>query len=236
MIATAIITAHRGRPTLQASIESWRMAGFTGPLMVLSDDTPNASTVFGYPVKYNEPRLGNLRNWVLALETIYSETDARWLMVCEDDITWAAGVADRLLQDLELFAQTNAYARTGAQSLYCPARVSDDLERKYASRPLKPGWYGVNHGMKTWGAQCLVFSRDQASMLLNSKSLQTFLDSPRWTKNVDAIVAECLQLVGLEIRYRIPSLVNHDLGNANSSLGHKDERPALETKYFTGAA
>lgn len=234
MIATAIITAPRPRPTLLASVMSYLAAGFEGNLVVLSDcpiDGP--TTVMGYPIRYNTTPLGNLRNWVLALETLFTETEAEWLMVCEDDITWAKGSAAALERDLDLFEQSASFKRTGAQSLYCPIRVSNDLERRRGA-PLRPGWHSVNHGMKTWGAQCLVLSRIQASLLLHSASLQHFLAQSRWNKNVDAIVAECLLNSGLEISYRIPCLVDHDLGDANSSLGYKDDRPTLKTKYFTG--
>jgi len=235
VIATAIITAPRPRPTLHQSVQSWRDAGFVGTLMIFDDNSNPVVESFINAAAYrrNTKVLGNLRNWVLALETLVSETDAKWLMVCEDDITWAKGSAAALSHDLELFEKAATYSRAGALSLDCPVRVSNDLERRRGA-PLRPGWYLLNHGMKTWGAQCLVFERSRAVDLLKSDSLQHFINTPRWTKNVDAIVAECLLNAKLDIAYRIPCLVDHDLGDANSSLGYKDDRPALKTRYFTG--
>jgi len=99
---------------------------------------------------------------------------------------------------------------------------------------LQRGWYGSSQGKKTWGAQCLVFSREQARELLSCKIFNGFLNDYRWDKNIDAIIGQSLGNRGLHIAYRIPCLVNHTLGEGNSSLGYADVRPDLRTKYFTG--
>lgn len=235
MIATAIITANRPRSTVHQSIASYQAAGFQGILMLFDDGIVESAPHQITHYQRNVNQLGNLRNWVLALETLFSETNAEWLMVCEDDITWASGSAAKLETELPFYSQSSSFKRTGAQSLYCPIRVSDDLERRRGA-PLHKGWHLANHGMKTWGAQCLVFSRAQAATLLHSQKLREYLAQSRYHKNVDAIVADTLLNGGLEIAYLIPCLVNHDLGDANSSLGYRDDRPTLRTRYFAGVA
>lgn len=236
-IAAGIITAPRPRATLNESIRSMRAGGFgmDVPVLVFQDGECPPITEPVDNVMVNSIPMGNLRNWHRALHILYYQTQAEWLMVCEDDIEWAKGAHEALLHDLNLFAVSLSFNKVGAVSLYCPIRMSGDMEKLYGGR-LTRGWYGARKGMKTWGAQCLVFSRKQASMLLNDVGLQTFLNNKKWNKNVDAIVAECINSHSREIAYRIPCLVDHTYGDANSSLGYRDDRPNLKTAYFTGEA
>lgn len=232
MITIGIITAPRPRETLYASIQSLVAAGFDDhDVMVFADgpvrnevrDTTNAR------ILSNIRPLGNLRNWAHALKTIFEWSHEDWYMICEDDITWAQGSMAALVSDLDWLVK-----KDGALSLYCPINISNYIER-FTSGPIHPGWYpGERKGMKVWGAQCFAFSRANAERLLNDIQFQSYLVNPKYHKNVDAIVAKCIHDMGHDIWYRIPCLVNHDLGDANSSLGYPDDRPKLRTKYFTG--
>jgi len=233
-LAVGVITAPRPRPTLNDSLLSYRDAGFIHvPTTVFADGKtkPNISVATG-GIVHDGSKYGNLRNWHRALHSIRTHNqDADWLMVCEDDISWAARAYETLMSDLEIFMQSKKFASTGALSLYAPVRVTNDLERMRQQTALLPGWYAINHGLKTWGAQCLVFSREQASALMKCETFWYYLNSGK-DKNVDAFVAESIRSRGLAIGYRIPCLVNHDLGDGNSSLGYPAERPALKTRYF----
>lgn len=239
MIATAIITAHRPIPTLRRSIESFRAAGFSDCYLHVSSDGIQHEQYFirdhaisSY--KSHMPPLGNFRNWVDALRTIFERTDCQWLMVCEDDIEWAINARHALMQDLRALVGTHLYRDSGALSLYCPINMSRELER---GNDLSRGWYrGMRKGMKTWGAQCLVFSREHARMLLSDRQFMSMQNDRRWQKNVDGIVAKCINDNARVISYRIPCLVDHTFGAGNSSLGYADDRPNLRTKYFTGEA
>lgn len=229
MIATAIITAPRPVPTLQHSIMSWRHAGFTGVVHVFADGLPGIVGTL-LEVHENNPPLGNLRNWHRALSTIYHDTDADWLMVCEDDITWCPGARDALEQDLRGLHKAMAMGKVGGLSLYLPRRHYKGLA------PLERGWHsqGLQKGKGAWGAQCLLFTRPQARSLLGDLQFDAFLSDSRWNKNVDAIVSRCINDRGLDLLYRVPCLVNHSLGDGNSSLGYKPDRPDLQTDYYTG--
>lgn len=232
MIATAIITAPRPVPTLFASIQSWRKdGGFTGPVIVSADMKGVVGTLL--EVLENDPPLGNMRNWNRALEAAY-RTEKPWLMICEDDITWATGSRAALERELEGISLTSAFRkRAGCMSLYLPRRHT-----KLLTKRLEPGWhgYGLQRGRGTWGAQCFVFSREQARTLMQDEEYRKFLADTSRDRNIDAVIAHCVNLRGKEILYRVPCLVNHDLGRANSSLGYKPDRPDLETDYWTGTA
>jgi hypothetical protein len=233
MIATAIITAPRPVETLSRSLASYRAAGFTNTVHVLSDGARAPLDDEDSMVIVNDPKLGNMRNWNMALRVIY-DTEEPWLMVCEDDITWATGARAALERELEGIKLTSAFnKRAGSMSLYLPRRHTKTLTRR-----LDPGWhgYGLQRGRGTWGAQCFVFSREQARILLEDVEYRRFIADPARDKNIDAVVAHCVNLRGKEILYRVPCLVNHDLGDGNSSLGYKPDRPDLQTDYFTGAA
>lgn len=235
MLSAAIITAPRPVATLANSIVSYRKAGFRSTTtMVFSDaEEPLINKTCVDRIVVNRPALGNLRNWVLALRTLVRDTDSRWLMVCEDDIVWAEHSCSALLFDLRSLEHSAGYATVGAMSLYFPIHDSRDVE---VGGLLTRGWHrGPRKGMRIWGAQCIVFSRAQAEALLVDNQLVAFLADPARTKNVDAIVAKCIHDRDRDILYRVPCLVDH-VGEANSSLGYKPDRPSLRTRYFTGQA
>lgn len=231
MIAVGIITAPRAKPTLCASFESYMAAGFECQTHIFAEpgvqDFPQAANV---QVHQNETRRGNFRNWVRALEQLLI-TSEPWLMVCEDDISWAQKSQRVLEEILPHWVHDDA----GAISLYLPIRMSKLVEPVYGA-PLPRGWYGLNLGRKTWGAQCLLFRRAWAEALLQDQMLRDYIADPKWDKNVDALVAEVLLKQERKIMYRVPCLVHHNLGNGNSSLGYPAVRPDLETKYFKGVA
>lgn len=232
MIAVGIITAPRGKPTLAQSFHSYEAAGFQYLTHVFaepgSQDVPMTANV---RVHRNAQRKGNFRNWVWALGQLLMVNEP-WIMICEDDIQWASGAASMLVNDLTHWVH---WDNVGAISLYLPIHMSKVLEQTYGA-PLARGWYKLNLGRKTWGAQCMVFHRSWAEALLQDTALLEFLADPKWDKNVDHLVAQTLERRGRSIMYRVPCLVDHTFGDGNSSLGYKPDRPMLRTRYFGGAA
>jgi hypothetical protein len=210
---------------------SYRDAGFSNHVQVFADGPVEALRDVNVTVHMNKPRLGNFRNWVFALKTLMLEA-ADWYMVCEDDITWSTAAAVVLAKDLSHFTLDNY---CGAVSLYCPQRMAKVLEQNYNNgRRLSQGWYGANLGRKTWGAQCLLFHRMHAIDLMSHPSFTEWHRDPRNEKNVDAWVAKSIEERGREIVYRIPCLVDHEMGDNNSSIYGDKVRPELRTTYFAG--
>lgn len=233
MFRTGIITAPRPRPTLHESVRSYRAAGFEGEVLVFSDN----GDVVADQVRtlQNEVRLGNKLNWTRALSVLVTTAAMDdWIMVCEDDISWAVGARRDLEEALtELRSRPGALDRAGVLSLYTPRRVSH-LIQKHGR--IASGWYstGLQMGKKTWGAQCYLFTWDMAQRLLNNVEFRSIMQDASRDKNIDAFVGQCVNNMGLDVVYRIPCLVDHDLGRANSSLGYQPDRPMLETDYFRG--
>lgn len=233
----AVITAPRGRSVVRRSLESFRqIGGFVNvPVIVSSDGRCEDLTDLVEVIVENEKPLGNFRNWIQALELAVTHRSADYVMVCEDDIVWAKGAHVALSREIHDVVGNweRTEAGVGAMSLYLPHH-----EARHIGQPLFDGWHvGAMKGMSTWGAQCLMFSQAQASALLTTPKFRQMRADPKWHKNVDGIVASCLNERGRTIAYRVPCLVNHEpLGEGNSSLGYPDDRPGLRTHYFTGKA
>lgn len=238
-IAIGYITAPRPRPTLPISITTLRLnAKYLNRVIVSADAirsykpvTPDNCMVFG-----NTPALGNFRNWVRCAQLLLEETADPWLMICEDDVTWANDAYPVLLNDI--YSGKLDHIGAGAYSMYLPIKMSNHGEKHTATGVLLSGYHhkGMQLGHKMWGAQCLMFRREKLRDLLSGAQMQTFYKDPRWSKNVDHIVAQCIEARGQFIAWRVPCLVDHVLGEGNSSLGYKDDRPTLRTRYFTGEA
>lgn len=235
MIRTGIITAPRPRPSLAESVRSYRAAGFDNEVLVFSDNGDVVAD--GVRTLRNEVRLGNKLNWMRALSVLTTSAAMDdWIMVCEDDISWAVNARRDLEEALEeLRSRKGAMDKAGVLSLYTPKRVSYLLRSQTQGR-IAPGWYstGLQMGRKTWGAQCYLFTWQMAVRLLNNEEFKSIMLDTSRDKNIDAFVGQCLNNAGLDVVYRIPCLVIHDLGTANSSLGYRDDRPMLDTECFRG--
>lgn len=239
MIATAIITAPRPKPTLEHSLISYRMkAQFENKVHIFADGElqPFRSDylrAWDGSITLNSHRLGNLRNWWQAFVWLFQHTDDPWLMMCEDDITWAENAGQVLEKELREWNHT----RAGMLSLYMPQRMSKLLEPMFSpgSRLLK-GWYGLTMGRKLWGAQCLVFHRTEAQALIQCGYMAAVISDVTKQINIDAHVAESMMLREKMIYYRVPCLVDHVLGDLNSAIYGGKDRPELRTRYFSEIA
>lgn len=233
----SVITAPRGRSVIRRSLESLRtIGGFHQERVFVSSDGRCDDNVTDYAdvIVENEKPLGNFRNWTQALEIGVSSLEADYVMVCEDDIVWAHGARDALSCELEGVLLTGDNV-IGAASLYLPHHEARHIS---FGKTLADGWHaGARMGRNTWGAQCIVFATTMARVLLADPAFRQMRADAKWQKNVDGIVATCLNNMGLTFSYRVPCLVNHaPLGEGNSSLGYPDDRPGLRTRYFTGKA
>lgn len=231
MIATAIITAPRPIPTLDESLISYRRAGFYDTVRVYADGpvTTWMQTRELAIIRLNGRTLGNLRNWVAAMSSLLEETTERHVMICEDDITWAANSANVLHYLLDRVR----WGTSGVLSLYTPNRMARWIA---GSRSPDRGFHHVSIGKKMWGAQCLIFPRAEAHALMDCPYFKGVIDNASIDKNIDLHIAESMQRRGKTILYRIPCLVDHKMGDKNSSLYGDRERPELRTNYFEDPA
>jgi hypothetical protein len=224
VIATAIITAPRPKPTLYQSVTSMLDAGFSETYLVSAepgcDELPPGGTIFT-----NTRRLGNFRNWYHAMQLLINQTDAPFLLMCEDDIAWARNAH----AVLEKEAYSQRWDGCGMMSLYTPNQMAKMFGR--GSFP-RNGWHGLKIGFKMWGAQALLFPRTQALELMTCDYFNGCFNDPKIDKNVDGHIAESMLRREKAILYRIPCLVDHSMGDRNSSIYGDKDRPSLRTNYF----
>lgn len=242
-LAIAITTAPRPRQTLAPSYRSLRDAGFTEPVLLLADgplgEYPDPAPELPPPglldVRLSDPPLGGLKNWCHALETLLKETPARWLLILEDDILWAEGSAAALAKDLDLLDRRQYRRDVGYLSLYLARKVSREIE-KLRGPKLKPGMYATHMGGECWGSQAYAIPRETAAALLADPTFDDLRRNYVKNRNRDNIVSGRLHALGKRLYYRVPCLVSHELGNANSSLREKPVQQSLLTDYWTGRA
>lgn len=232
LLAQIITTAPRPTETLTRSIKSWREAGFDERLNIFSDGVPE----FELPALpmlrfmfHPDFRIGGLVSWVYALNQLLLISDARWLMVAEDDIVWTRNCKATLLAELEKADPKGI----GYISLYAARAVTWRLQRGVTLGHLPPGYYESRLGWSTWGSQCLILPRASAIALLQNDAFRKFVQGHIKNKNRDAVVSKFLSDMRLRTMFRIPCLVNH-IGAGNSAYGNA-EKKALETDYFVEA-
>jgi hypothetical protein len=225
----AMTTAPRAVRTVDQSLASLRAAGFTQVVQVYSDTPHDTLDDPAVDVHQNDPPLGDLRNWCHALEQLLT-VESDWLLLLEDDITWASGAAAALGADLERL--TTRRASIGYLSLYCAQKISRQWD--HGRKLVKPGFYATSEGWRCWGSQAYVVPRSSALALRQSVQFQQFQQTH--TNQRDSIVSECFKALKLDRLYRLPCLVNHELGASNSARHGGSTPIGLETRYWTGHA
>lgn len=226
MIAIGMTTAPRPRATAAASLASLRTAGFHQRVILFADGDPGPVVDDNLDVRVNEPALGGLKNFCHALAALV-ETEAPWLLLLEDDTTWAGGSAKALREDLARIDPESV----GYLSLYMHSSVARGLER--GRRGLGAGWHECRLGWKSCGSQAYLFPVEGARNLLADGQFQDYRDNWAKNRNRDNVTSKCLQDMGLRRLFRVPALVDHALGAGNSSLRTK---PPRNGRYFTGRA
>lgn len=225
---TVVTTAPRPIPTLAPCIASMRLAGFNETIHVLSDSERIDGDIDA-SILYNEPPLGGFRNWCKALDLGLASRH-EWILICEDDILWCKDARAKISRDIAMVTKLGPF---GYLSFYTCRHVSHHIERSLMVKrgKLPNGIYLSRLGWSTWGSQALLFSRESAIALKNYGPFQYYRDEYTKNRNRDAIVSRCLADMKLNTYFRVPSLVSHDLGNANSSLGNKPIQLGLLTDY-----
>lgn len=232
MIAVGITTAPRPRETLASSLRSLREAGYEDTVYVFDDGGANIADD-GVALLRNDPPRGGLRNWQFSLETMLAlEPDAEWLLILEDDVTWARGAWAKLTRETGVF---NSGHRVGYASLYLSRRVSSEIEKRKGR--LGRGWHSAALPAKCyWGSLAYMLPRDAAIELVQDHAFRTFCAHSVKNRNRDGVISEHLLRLGRNLYYRVPCMVNHTLGDGNSALGKTKILRNQTTDYWTGEA
>lgn len=220
-IAVGVITAPREVPTLAGTIDSLRAAGFSQPVRVFAE--PGSELPGRAGVAYiQRPRwLGLFGNWLGALEQLV-DTDARYVLVCEDDVEFSRHAAARLLAGLRAIPEREL----GYASLYTPRHNADQLPPN-DSRALM-GWRPIPGGARLWGALAWCFPAEVARRVV-----QAFSPVTPERQGTDVYVSAMIQRLGLGCWSHFPSLAAHT--GLTSTVGHRPN-PAHAAVGFYGAS
>ena len=210
-IAIAINTAPRPTETLSSTVKSLREAGFDQTVHILSDGPYQVEDDRVVIVK-NDPPKGALANFFFALDYL-CETDADWYMILEDDVEWAKKSRQALEHDL---AQLSKKQNVGYLSIYVHKKMGKVLKNRKQNTP---GLHVLNLGYECIGSQAYVLSAKSAKHLASDPAYRVWCRN----QNRDRVVSGRLQDLGYDLYYRMPGLVNHSLGSANSAI--KEKKP-----------
>lgn len=221
--AFAVTTAPRPTPTLARSLASFRAAGWTQPVLVQAEADPGPLGDPHGTVTVNPHPLGVLANWVATFRALVESTTAPYLVMVQDDVSWAAGSADvaaRRCAELDPF-----------WTWYVDPKVARCLEVATRRPALRPGAYRSSLGYQSNGALCYGFRRELAERLAADDRLAGYLVTHR--QNIDHVVPDCCLALGQPLQVWVPGLINHALGSGNSSI--KRKRPK-DTRYWKAVA
>ena len=204
VIAVGMITCPRPGIRLSESIERLVRGGFGQKVNVFCEPGEVEDNLGpAVSIHRNDSRLGVLGNWIHCLTWLYENTDAEFLLVCEDDVDLARGAHHALTLGMR------QYDQCGFFSLFTPFRNASILGSRH-------GWVPCTSEADIWGSLALCFPRSSARMLLEYVPL--YAEDPL-RGATDLIVAQCFVDAQLPRLYHSPSLANH-LGRI-STVGHK---------------
>lgn len=220
----AVTTAPRKDPTIQECLQSIYRCGWE-PIVFAE---PGSVTVEDYKYVYNSERLGAWHNWLKTMRASLC-TDAKYILSVQDDSLFHPD-SRKLVE--QLMWPSN---KIGFISLYTAKHYSQNL-----SGEMKP--IGLNRLITSalWGACALVFPRNVVEQILEHPLTNNWMgvpprnlsdaekyrlqqekkDKPYLIQNVDTLIGQVLNGIGLEMWCIDPSPVKHIA--VYSSIGHAD--------------
>jgi len=220
----AVTTAPRKNPTTQQCLNSITACGWN-PIVFAE---PDSVTVEGYQYVYNSERLGAFHNWLKTMQAALS-TNAKYILSVQDDSLFHPD-SKKLVE--QLMWPNN---RVGFISLYTAKHYSQNL-----SGEMKPLGFNRLITSSLWGACALVFPRNVVEQILEHPLTNNWMgvpprnlsdaekyrlqqekkDKPYLIQNVDTLIGQVLNGIGLEMWCIDPSPVKHIA--VYSSIGHAD--------------
>jgi hypothetical protein len=204
LVAVGVITAPRPICTLPQTLAELRRGGFTQPIHVFAEPGAPVPDGYGLAVRRNAARLGLWRNWREAARRLLAETDAPFLLLCEDDVRFVPCAALALRHAIATFPHDT----WGYASLYTPRHNLPNWDGL-------SGWQTVAVGAGTWGALAWCFTRAGLAAVLDSRAVRshTALDG------TDMVVSLAVGELGRKCYFHVPSLGDH-AGEDISTEGH----------------
>lgn len=205
LLSIGVITAPRYTPTLPQTLAELRRAGFPQPIHIFAEPDTVVPDAPGLLVYRNATRLGIWGNWALAAQRILADTDAPFVLLCEDDVRFSRCAALALQHAMD----TLPHHDWGYVSLYT---ARHNLRHPGG----RVGWRELAVGAGTWGALAWCFTRAGLSAILNSQTVRAHAGS----QETDAVVSVAAKELGRKCYFHVPSLGDH-IGGDNSTEGHR---------------
>jgi len=220
----AVTTAPRKDPTIQQCLDSIANCGWN-PIVFAE---PGSVNIESHHCITNSERLGAWHNWLKTMRAALC-TNAKYILSVQDDSLFHPD-SKKLVEQL-MWPSNNV----GFISLYTAKHYSQNL-----SGEMKP--VGLNRLITSslWGACALVFPRDVVQQILDHPLTQNWTgippknltdrqkldlikekkEKPYLIQNVDTLIGQVLNGIGLEMWCIDPSPVQHIA--VYSSIGHAD--------------
>jgi hypothetical protein len=199
-----VTSAPRPVSTVECTLAELRRAGFDQTIHVFAEPETELREQLGVVLTRNHRRLGIWGNWRSAAACLLDNTDAPFLLICQDDLVLAPCAAAALQHAI----QTLPHDDWGYASLYTPRNVVHHVT-------LTPGWQTVDGKGSSWGALAYCLTREALSELLASPDAL----GHRAPNGIDHMISRALGRLGRRRYFHSPSLAAH-AGAGNSTVDH----------------
>ena len=207
-LGVAITSAPRVVPTLVATVDSMRTAGFTQPIELFIDGQVSVPLDDMIRINPSSVRLGEIKNWVRASRFMLSK-GYEFVLICQDDVQFCLHAYTTLETGILRFKGE----RLGLISLYTPR--ANVLGRDF--RKMDEGWHRFTPSRNTWGALAWCFPK---RVLETLTAMPDFEQAASREELLDRLVCGILSTMRIVCFQHIPSLAKH-IGQT-STLKHKD--------------
>lgn len=205
LVAVGVVTAPRPVATLPQTLAELRRAGFPQPVRLFAEPDAPVPDAPGLIVHRNAARLGIWGNWSSAARRVLADTDAPFVLLCEDDVRFARCAAPALQHAIDTLPREG----WGYASLYT-ARHNLPFAGGSA------GWRELPVGPGTWGALAWCFTRAGLAAILDAPAVRFHALSD----GTDMVVSVAAKELGRRCYFHVPSLGDHT-GGDNSTEGHR---------------
>ena len=200
-IIPVIRTSRREIPTIDRTIASLADAGFERPMVYSEPNTdPNQ-----YEVKRFDRQLQPFLSFVTTCEDLLAKFPDEWFLICEDDVEFQTGAADRL-RELPM-------ATDMAFTLY--------MSQNQATAANADGFIAITGDAH--GSLAYLIHSEGVRRIMASEVRHTWDGKSR----VDRFVAAACEHVGVELVSRLPSLCQHIGQTSTINKARKLDRSRL---------
>jgi hypothetical protein len=176
-IVVAVRTAARQEPTLAATLESLANAGFERPIVFGEPNAPSEVDVRW------ETHRGSFRAFTDHAQWLLGNTDSRWFLLCEDDVQFAEGAADRLRE----------------------CQLNDEILTLFKPKGLRIKGDGLQQVSAVNGSLAVLVNRETLVRLLESRTVK------EWPRKdcVDRMIGRAAKEIGVTVLSPTKSWVQH---------------------------